>query len=67
MKYYNIELTRDRAECLQWYLTDSDYKHEISAAPCGMYHFEILLTQEQAAEVDKWIKTTLYADAIRIA
>lgn len=67
MKYYNIELTRERAECLQWYLLDNDYKHEISAAAYGMYHFEILLTPDQAAEVDNWIKTTLYADAIRIA
>lgn len=67
MKYYNIELMQERAERLQWYLLDNDYKHEISAAAYGMYHFEILLTPDQAAEVDNWIETTLYADAIRIA
>lgn len=61
MKYYNVELSRTRAEKLQQLLYNIGVSFEISAAG-PWYHFEILLNPNGPEK--KTVETFLYSGAI---
>ena len=68
-KYYNIEIAYntktmiDRVNDFRTWLYDNNIKHEISAAG-AFVHFEILLSKEEVAKVNKALDNIVWFDSI---
>ena len=68
-KYYNVEIAYntgemiDRVNNFQTWLYDNNIKHETSAVD-AFVHFEILLSSDEVAKVNKALDTIVWFDGI---
>lgn len=62
-KWWNIDLSESDSIKFRQYLLDNNYKFETSGC-FELVHFEIFLTADEAAEVDKWLDENIFVDCI---